>query len=99
MRRSTRLRAPDEAGLADNHMRLNVSDVELHEQLWVDHLGGVVTQIGSLIAVRLPGSLPAPSGHEPTGGPLGSGTHYFSFKIRTIGDVPDRVPHRRLRSR
>ena len=65
-------------------MHLNVSDVELHKQLWVDHFGGVVTQKGSLIAVRLPGLLVALSAREPTGGSLGSVMDHFGFKVRNM---------------
>ena len=49
------LAVPNEAGLTYGHVHLNVTDVELHKRLWVEHFGGVVTQKGSLVAVRLPG--------------------------------------------
>ena len=52
------LAVPNEAGLTYGHVHLNVTDVELHKRLWVDHFGGVVTQKGPLVAVRLPGQRP-----------------------------------------
>ena len=64
---SAQLAVPNDAGLTYGHVHLNVTDVELHKQLWVDHFGGVVTQKGSLIAVRLPNFLVALSSREPTG--------------------------------
>ena len=78
------LAVPNEAGLTYGHVHLNVSDVELHKQLWVEHFGGVVTQKGSLIAVRLPGFLVALSGREPTGPSLGSAMDHFGFKVRNM---------------
>lgn len=78
------LAVPNEVGLTYGHVHLNVSDVELHKQLWVDHFGGVVTQKGSLIAIRLPGFLVALSAREPTGGSLGSVMDHFGFKVRNL---------------
>lgn len=78
------LAVPNEAGLTYGHVHLNVTDVELHKQLWVEHFGGVVTQKGSLIAVRLPGLLVALSSRAPTGGSLGSGMDHFGFKVRSM---------------
>ena len=80
------LAVPNEVGLTYGHVHLNVSDVELHKQLWVDHFGGVVTQKGSLIAVRLPGLLVALSGREPTGGSAGSVMDHFGFKVRNMAE-------------
>ena len=74
----------NEAGLTYGHVHLNVTDVELHKQLWVEHFGGVVTQKGSLIAVRLPGLLVALSGREPTGPSAGSVMDHFGFKVRNM---------------
>ena len=65
-------------------MHLNVSDVEFHKQVWVEHFGGVVTQKGSLVAVRLPGFLVALSAREPTGGSLGSVMDHIGFKVRNM---------------
>ena len=78
------LAVPNDAGLTYGHVHLNVSDVELHKQLWVEHFGGVVTQKGSLVAVRLPGFLVALSAREPTGGSVGSVLDHFGFKVRNM---------------
>ena len=78
------LAVPNEAGLTYGHVHLNVSDVEFHKQLWVEHFGGVVTQNGSLVAVRLPGFLVALSPREPTGGSQGSVMDHFGFKVRNM---------------
>ena len=78
------LAVPNEAGLTYGHVHLNVSDVELHKRLWVEHFGGVVTQKGSLVAVRLPGFLVALSAREPTGPSQGTVMDHLGFKVRDM---------------
>ena len=78
------LAVPNDAGLTYGHVHLNVTDVELHKQLWVDHFGGVVTQKGPLVAVRLPNFLVPLSSREPTGPSLGSVMDHFGFKVRNM---------------
>ena len=78
------LAVPNEAGLTYGHVHLNVSDVELHKRLWVEHFGGVLTQKGPLIAVRLPGFLVALSAREPTAGSQGSVMDHIGFKVRNM---------------
>jgi catechol 2,3-dioxygenase-like lactoylglutathione lyase family enzyme len=78
------LAVPNDAGLTYGHVHLNVSDIELHKQLWVDHFGGVVTQKGPLVAVRLPNFLVALSEREPTGPSQGTVMDHFGFKVRNM---------------
>ena len=78
------LAMPNEAGLTYSHVHLNVSDVEFHKQVWVEHFGGVVSDRGSAVAVRLPGFLVALSAREPTGGSVGSVLDHFGFKVRNM---------------
>ena len=78
------LAVPNDAGLTYGHVHLNVSDVELHKELWVEHFGGVVTQKGPLVAVRLPNFLVALSNREPTGPSQGSVMDHFGFKVRNM---------------
>jgi catechol 2,3-dioxygenase-like lactoylglutathione lyase family enzyme len=84
------LAVPNEAGLTYGHVHLNVSDVELHKRLWVDHFGGVVTQKGPLVAVRLPGFLVALSARAPSGPSQGSVMDHFGFKVRDTGKWLDK---------
>lgn len=79
------LAVPNDAGLTYGHVHLNVSDVELHKRLWVEHFGGVVTQKGFLVAVRLPGFLVALSPTDPTGPSRGTVMDHFGFKVRDMG--------------
>ena len=78
------LAMPNEAGLTYGHVHLNVSDVEFHKQLWVEHFGGVVSPKGSAVAVLLPGFVVALSAREPTGGSVGSVLDHFGFKVRNM---------------
>ena len=78
------LAVPNDAGLTYGHVHLNVSDIELHKQLWVDHFGGVVVQKGFLTTVRLPGFLVVFTAAEPTGPSQGSVMDHFGFKVRNM---------------
>ena len=78
------LATPNETGLRYGHVHLNVSDIEVHKKLWVEHFGGVVVQKGPLIAVRLPGMLVALSERKPTGGSQGTVMDHFGFKVRNL---------------
>ena len=73
-----------DTGLTYGHVHLNVSDMELHKQLWVEHFDGVVVEKGPLTAVRLPNFLVALSDREPTGGSQGSVMDHFGFKVRNL---------------
>ena len=73
-----------DTGLTYGHVHLNVSDMELHKRLWVEHFNGVVVEKGPLTAIRLPNFLVALSGREPTGGSRGSVMDHFGFKVRNL---------------
>jgi len=83
---SAQLAVPNAAGLTYGHVHLNVTDIELHKRLWVEHFGGVVVQKGPLTAVRLPNMLVALSEREPTGGSRGTVMDHFGFKVRNMAD-------------
>ena len=78
------LEPSNSAGVTYGHVHLNVSDMELHKRLWVDHFGGVLVEKGPLTAIRLPGILVALSGREPTAGSQGTVMDHFGFKVRDI---------------
>ena len=83
---SAQLAVPNADGITYGHVHLNVSDIELHKRLWVEHFGGVVVQKGSLTAVRFPNFLIALSEKTPTGGSQGSVMNHFGFKVRSTPD-------------
>ncbi len=78
------LAPPNENGITYGHVHLNVTDIEVHKKLWVQHFGGVVVHKGPLTAVRLPNLLIALTEREPTGGTQGSVLDHFGFKVRNI---------------
>lgn len=78
------LAVPNEAGLTYGHVHLNVSDIELHKKLWVEHFGGSVVQKGTLTAVRMPNMAVILTAREPTGGSEGTVMDHFGFKVRNI---------------
>ena len=78
------LAVPNDAGLTYGHVHLNVTDIELHKQLWVEHFGGVVVERGPLTVVRLPNFLVALRGRASTGGSQGSVMDHFGFKVRNL---------------
>lgn len=78
------LAVPNEAGLTYGHVHLNVTDMELHKQLWVEHFGGTVVVKGTLTAVRMPNMMVVLSDRDPTGGSQGTVMDHFGFKVRNI---------------
>jgi catechol 2,3-dioxygenase-like lactoylglutathione lyase family enzyme len=84
------LAVPNAAGMTYGHVHLNVSDIELHKRIWVDHFGGVVVQKGALTAVRLPNLLVALTAREPTMGTRDTLMDHFGFKVRNIAGFLDK---------
>jgi catechol 2,3-dioxygenase-like lactoylglutathione lyase family enzyme len=78
------LATPNPAGMTYGHVHLNVSDIELHKQIWVDHFDGVVVEKGPLTAVRLPNMLVALTAREPTMGSRATLMDHFGFKVRNM---------------
>ena len=78
------LAVPNESGLTYGHVHLNVSDMDLHKKIWVDHFQGVVVQKGFLTAVRLPNMLVALSDTAPTMGSQATVMDHFGFKVRNM---------------
>lgn len=79
---AAQLAHPNASGITYGHVHLNVTDIELHKQLWVEHFGGVVVQKGPLTAIRLPNFLVALTEREPTGDSQGSVMDHFGFKVQ-----------------
>ncbi|MEK7258473.1 MAG: VOC family protein [Pseudomonadota bacterium] len=78
------LAVPNEAGLTYGHVHLNVTDMELHKKLWVEHFGGTVVVKGSLTAVRMPNMMVVLTDRDPTGGSQGTVMDHFGFKVRNL---------------
>lgn len=78
------LATPNPAGLTYGHVHLNVSDMEAHKQIWVEHFNGVVVEKGPLTAVRLPNMLVALTEREPTMAMQETVMDHFGFKVRDM---------------
>jgi catechol 2,3-dioxygenase-like lactoylglutathione lyase family enzyme len=83
---TAQLAAPGPAGIAFAHVHLNVSDVDLHKQIWVDHFGGEVVQKGPLTTVKIPGALIVFTERPPTGGSQGTVMDHFGFKVPDLAE-------------
>lgn len=81
---NAQLATPNPAGLTYGHVHINVSDMEVHKQIWVEHFNGVVVQKGSLTAIRLPNMLVALTEREPTMGSRETVMDHFGFKVRNM---------------
>ena len=80
----------DGAGMTYGHVHLNVSDLELHKELWVEQFGGELVERGPLTVVKFPGMLIALRESEPTMPMAETVMDHFGFKVRDIEDVLDR---------
>lgn len=75
---------PDEAGIRYGHVHLNVSDVERHKALWMDHFNATEADRGALAAVAMPNTLILFSQTVPEGGSRDSVLHHYGVKVRDI---------------
>jgi len=84
------LAPPDNSGMTYGHVHLNVSDRELHNELWVEHFGGEFFERGSLTGVKYPGVILLFTEREPTGGSQGTVLDHLGFKVREMQPILDR---------
>ena len=80
----------DDSGMTYGHVHLNVSDIELHKELWAEHFDGELVERGPLTVLKFPGMLVALSGRAPTGGSGGSVMNHLGFKVRDMQAVLDK---------
>lgn len=71
-------------GMTFGHVHLNVSDLEAHKALWVEHFGGEVVEKGALTAIKWPDMILILSEREPTAGSMSTVMDHFGFKVRDI---------------
>ena len=81
------LAAPNDGGVAFNHVHLSVADIELHKSLWTELLDGVLVEKSGYAAVRIPGALIFFTEREPTGPSVGTAVNHFGFKVRDLQAV------------
>lgn len=95
---AAQLAVPNENGLTFGHVHLNVTDIELHKRLWVEHFGGEVVEKGPLTLVRFPNFHLALTEKEPSGGSQGSVMNHFGFKVRSTPKFLEKWKETGLRS-
>lgn len=74
----------NEDGMTFGHVHLNVSDLEAHEELWVEHFGGEVVERGPLTAIKWPDMILILSEREPTAGSMSTVMDHFGFKVHDL---------------
>ena len=80
------LGAPNDVGVSFAHVHLNVADIEVHKNLWVEHFGGVVVEKGPLTTVKVPGMFIVLTEREPSAPSEGSAMDHFGFKVPNTAD-------------
>ncbi|MBT8147893.1 MAG: hypothetical protein KJN90_13635, partial [Gammaproteobacteria bacterium] len=73
------LAVPTIEGLTYGHVHLNVSDVELHQKLWVEHFDAEIVQKGPLTALKFPNMIILLRGNPPTMGSRETVMDHFGF--------------------
>ena len=87
---AAQLAPPNDAGVTMGHVHLNVSNVEAHKKLWVEHFGATPLAREGLAGVKLPGMLILLRQQAPTGGPEGTVLDHFGFKIPNLAAFLER---------
>ncbi len=81
------LAPPNAGGVTFAHVHLNVTDVDVHEKIWVEQFGGVAVQKGFLRTVKFPNMLVVFTERAPSGGSQGTVMDHFGFKVRNLAEV------------
>ncbi len=88
---SQQLASFNSAGLTYGHVHLNVSDMERHKEIWVNHFGGRLVEKGTnaqgnpiLTAIVLNNMLVALSPRDPSMESSATVMDHFGFKVRNM---------------
>jgi catechol 2,3-dioxygenase-like lactoylglutathione lyase family enzyme len=84
------LATPSEAGLVMGHVHLNVRDIQVQKQLWIDQFGAVPLAKPGLEGVKLPGMLILFDRKESKGGSEGTVLDHFGLKVRNLSETLQR---------
>lgn len=84
------LATPNPAGLAFGHVHLNVSDLEYHKRLWVEHFDGIVIEKGPLTAIKFPNLFIILTQTTPTMGSQATVMDHVGFKVRNMDRFLDK---------
>jgi len=86
---AAQLAAPNDAGISVGHVHLVVADPDAQKKLWVDLLGGQLTDLPPLQLVRFPGILVVLQKAQtpPAEGSDGSTVNHFGFLVKSYADI------------
>lgn len=87
---TAQLAPSNDAGLTFGHVHLNVSDLDLHRELWVEHFDGELVERGPLTVLKYPKMLVILSEREPTEGSRSTVMDHVGFKVRDIEPMLER---------
>ena len=87
---AAQLAQPNGSGVAWGHIHLNVTDLERHERIWVEHFGGVQVDLDRVSTIRLPATIVMLNERAPTGGTQGSGIDHFGFSVPDLASFLER---------
>jgi catechol 2,3-dioxygenase-like lactoylglutathione lyase family enzyme len=85
------LTAAKEGPIVYGHHHLNVTNVEVARKFWVDALGGSLTKLGTLEAVKLPNVLVFMNQRKPAGGTKGTTVNHLGFQVPNLRAMVDRL--------
>jgi catechol 2,3-dioxygenase-like lactoylglutathione lyase family enzyme len=80
-----------QAPIVIGHYHLNVTSVDAHKKFWVDTLGGTATKIGSVEAIRFPGTLLLLNVQKPTGPTKGTTFDHIGFAVPNVPATTTKV--------
>lgn len=81
------LAPPNKDGLTYGQVAINVSDLEVHKKLWVEHFEGQVVQKGPVTAIKFPGMLLILNKAQSSGGSQGTVMDHFGFKVKDVAAI------------
>jgi catechol 2,3-dioxygenase-like lactoylglutathione lyase family enzyme len=81
----------DEAPVIVGHYHLNVTSIAEHKRFWVDTLGGTVTTIGGVEAIRFPNIYLLMSEQPPNGGTRGTTFDHIGFAVPDVPALTEKV--------
>ena len=77
----------NEYGITFAHVHLNVTDRDVHTELWTALFAGVVVERGGFTAVRVPGALIFLTEDAPTVPSVGTAVDHIGLKVRDLAAV------------
>lgn len=87
---NAQLASPNDSGVTFGHVHLNVSDIEEHKQIWVDHFNGKIVDRGSHSVIKLPNMMITLAEQKPTMDSIETAMHHFGFKVRRMDRFLDK---------